>query len=275
MNMYILKNKLKENFFIDNFLRICLFPVFYCQFVKSEYESKKRVNGAEYSQYSWIKNYKNKYLGERCFIVATGPSLTIEDLDKIKNEHCFGMNSSVLILKNTEWKPQFYGIQDENVYKKLEKAIVDTSENDMPEVFISNTIKHKFNVPNRFKVFPLHYLDHKMFHFKGFGRYNFSDDCYGTIYDGYSITFSLMQIACYMGFREIYLLGCDCNYNQKKQHFIESGHFDPKASIMGDKMICGHIEFKKFADKKGVKVVNCTRGGMLEVYPRKKLDDIL
>ena len=178
-------------------------------------------------------------------------------------------------LEDTEWRPDFYGIQDEYVFEKLKDAIIKTSKNDKPEFFVSNTIKHKFNIPDKFKVFPLHYLNHKMFHIKGVGKFCFSDDCYSTVYDGYSITFSLMQIACYMGFKEIYLLGCDCNYNQKKQHFIESGHIDPKASIMGDKMICGHIEFKKFADKKGVKVINCTRGGMLEVYPRKNLDEIL
>lgn len=32
-----------------------------------------------------IKALKNKYLGQRCFIVCTGPSLKIEDLEKIRN----------------------------------------------------------------------------------------------------------------------------------------------------------------------------------------------
>ena len=30
--------------------------------------------------------------GQRCFIVGNGPSLTIEDLEKIKNEFCFAAN---------------------------------------------------------------------------------------------------------------------------------------------------------------------------------------
>lgn len=40
-------------------------------------------------------------------------------------------------------------------------------------------------------------------------------------------------------------------------------------------MIAGHYEFKKFADSLGIKIVNCTRGGMLEVYPRMNLEDVL
>ena len=275
MNFKELKIRIKKNIFADAFLRICFFPVFLYQYMKSEYERKERKSGIEYDQYNWLKEFKNKYHGRRCFIVATGPSLTIDDLEKIKKEYCFGMNSCVLVLKDTEWRPNFYGIQDEHVFEKLKDEIIKTSENYMPEVFVSNTIKHKFNIPDRFKVFPLHYLDHKMFHIKGFGKFYFSDDCYSTVYDGYSITFSLMQIACYMGFKEIYLLGCDCNYNQKKQHFIESGHIDPKAYIAGDKMICGHYEFRNFAEKQDVKVINCTRGGKLEVYPRMTLEEVL
>ena len=33
--------------------------------------------------------------------------------------------------------------------------------------------------------------------------------------------------------------------------------------------------FKEWAEKKGFKVYNCTRGGMLEVYPRKSLEEVL
>jgi len=114
-----------------------------------------------------------------------------------------------------------------------------------------------------------------MFHKNGFGKFKFSSDCYVEICDGYSITFSIMQLACYMGFQEIYLLGCDCNYNQPQTHFIEYGHKDPKAAFMGDKMIVGHHYFRKFAESLGVDVINCTRGGMLEEYKRKSLEDVL
>jgi hypothetical protein len=34
-------------------------------------------------------------------------------------------------------------------------------------------------------------------------------------------------------------------------------------------------ELKRFADSKGVKIVNCTRGGKLEVFPRQSLEEVL
>lgn len=41
-----------------------------------------------------LREIKNSHKGERCFVVANGPSLTSEDLEKIyqNNEYSFGMN---------------------------------------------------------------------------------------------------------------------------------------------------------------------------------------
>ena len=136
-----------------------------------------------------------------------------------------------------------------------------------------------FNVPSTFKVFPFHILDHKMYNRKGWGhgKIMFSRDCYSIVYDGYSIIFSLLQLACYMGFKEICLLGCDCNYDSGRRHFIEYEpvKYDTSIETASERLIRIHGEFKKFADSIGVKVINCTRGGMLEVYPRKSLEAVL
>lgn len=271
-----IKTLLKSNKIVENIFRHLCIPIFLIQWALSNVETFFRKKGLLYDlKYNHIQSLKNVHSGKRCFIVATGPSLTFEDLELVKEEYTFGMNSGVLAFDKTYWRPSFYGVQDEYVYRKIEKDIFNASNSDLSDIYISSNLCKSFKIPDKYKVFPLHYLDHKMPHRKGFGRFKFSDDCYSTIYDGYSIIFSLLQLACYMGFLEIYLLGCDCNYQQPKAHFIEYGHSDPHATIMGDKIICGHFEFKKFADKRGIKVVNCTRGGMLEVYPRMNLEDVL
>ena len=36
---------------------------------------------------SAVKKFENKYNGKRCFIIATGPSLTMEDLGLLKDEY--------------------------------------------------------------------------------------------------------------------------------------------------------------------------------------------
>jgi hypothetical protein len=80
-----------------------------------------------------------------------------------------------------------------------------------------------------------------------------------------------------MGFKEIYLLGCDCYYSMdiKKHHFTETVRIDPTFSTAPNRMICGYKEAKKYADKHQIAIYNATRGGNLEVFDRVSLDDIL
>lgn len=273
MKIKLFIQKLKENKIIDSILRILATPLFLIQYVKSNKESKKRKQGLIQDKYKWILDLKDTHKGERCFVVATGPSLTIDDLDLLENEFSLSLNSIVLSFNKTQWRPNIYAIQDEYVFNSIKEDL--QRADGLQKILVSDNISSKFKIPYDYKSFKLHYLDHKMFHFKEYGHFKFSDDCYSCIYDAYSIVFTLMQLACYMGFKEIYLLGCDCNYNQKKAYFFDYGYRDPKFKINGSKQIQAHIEFKKFAEKKGIKVINCTKGGSLEVYPRMKIEDVI
>ena len=80
-----------------------------------------------------------------------------------------------------------------------------------------------------------------------------------------------------MGFKEIYLIGADCNYsdNKSKHHFIDYGHYDSTYKSAGTRMIYAYKVAKKYADKNNIKIYNATRGGMLEVFPRVNLDELL
>lgn len=272
-----IKKWLKKYDNVNMAIRILVTPLFKIEEYISLLQIQKRKNSKKIDEnYRKLRELKDTHHGEKCFIVATGPSLRMEDLQLIKNEFSFGMNSSILAFDKTEWRPSLYGIQDEYVYEALRTEIEKQSKLDLKNrIIVGDNIKKKFDVPADWRVFHLHYLDHKMYHKNGYGTFEFFEDCYAAVNDGYSITLSLLQIACYMGFSEIYLLGCDCNYNLPKAHFIENGYNDPHASIMGDKMIQAHFEFNKFAEANGVSVVNCTRGGMLEVYPRATLESVL
>src|SRR5699024_2583318 len=84
-------------------------------------------------RYTNIKRLCNKYQGQRCFIVATGPSLTLSDLNKLKNEYTISMNSIVNILPKTDFRPNIYLCQDKAVYRRIKQNIsLDVAE----EVFL-------------------------------------------------------------------------------------------------------------------------------------------
>lgn len=222
-----------------------------------------------------LSKYADIHEGERCFIVATGPSLTFDDLDLIKDETSFSMNSIIKILDKTKWRPKYYGIQDPFVYEKLKDLIL--KEKRIPNMFIADSIAKKFDVPPRCELMPMHYLKQRYVYEGQKYITKFSSDASLCVYSGYTITYSMIQLAVYMGFKEIYLLGCDSNYckDPKKQHFVESGFVDPNFSTAAYKMMFAYVEAKKYADAHNVKIYNATRGGMLEVFPRVKLEDVI
>lgn len=234
-----------------------------------------RRHGYNDSRYMSIKKLENTHNGERCFVIATGPSLTLEDLESLKSEFTFGMNSLCLLYDKTTWRPSLYGIQDVEVYKKLEDVLKKNPEN----VFVCNELAKVMNTGKSFNMFPINNYYHSFdYRYTDKLHVKFSNNAYAIVYDAYSITFSLLQIAIYMGFKEIYLLGCDCNYEVgKNNHIVESGRVEDETKLRtaGDRMIFSHNQFKKYCEKLGVKVFNATRGGRLEVYPRVKLEQVL
>ncbi|MFS1511130.1 6-hydroxymethylpterin diphosphokinase MptE-like protein [Chengkuizengella sp. SCS-71B] len=221
-------------------------------------------------KYKKLKEFKNIHSGKRCFIVATGPSLTIEDIEKLKNEDTFSMNSIVLLFDKTEWRPTYYGIQDPYVYDRIK---TDLENVDVKYKFFGHRLYEKSKLPEDSYVFPHNILNHKINH----KPYNskFSGDIFLQVYDGYTITYSLIQIAVYMGYKEIYLIGADTNYIKEKQHIVEHGVVDSSYAQAGTRMIEAYKVAKKYADENGIKIYNATRGGMLEVFPRVDIDEVV
>ena len=234
---------------------------------------RARKQGKEDPRFARLRQYRNCHEGQRCFIIATGPSLTIGDIELLRDEITFGMNSITRIFDQTSWRPTYYGIQDRQVYEKMESSILEHYR-DKENVFVSDELENLFSLPEGFARFPYNGNYH-LYAGKDYSA-RFSDDAYEVVYDGYSITYSLIQIAVYMGFKEIYLLGCDCNYPVgEKNHFVESGFVDKNAASNPQRMRVGYRKAKEYADAHGIRIINCTRGGMLEVFPRETLETVL
>lgn len=230
-------------------------------------------------KYTALKNAKNSYWGKRCFIIATGPSLQISDLDMIIGEYAFACNSIFGAYESTKWRPTFYAVQDSGVYE-IVKDKIDVSQYKL--VFFSSLISDVFSQESVIK-YPLNLMGHSsaLINNKIDNiHYAFSDKCDIEVFDGFSVTYSLFQIAIYMGFKEIFFLGQDCNYSPigEKQHFMGDKveqKINPHWKQTG-KLICDAFESAKtYCDSNGIKVYNATRGGMFDVFPRVILEDIV
>lgn len=230
---------------------------------------KHGIGGAKYKK---LLDYKDKHKGERCFIIATGPSLTMEDIESLKDEKTISMNSICKLYDETDWRPTYFAVQDNYVFKNLQDII--RLHKEVP-VFISDNIWKRFKREGDWIEFPTDTLYHS--YDMKLGKYyaKFSDDAYDIVYDGYSIAYSCIELAVYMGFKEIYLLGADCTYLGEKEHFVDSGVEDRSRKYATPKLIVGYEKVKEYADSHGIKVYNATRGGVLEVFPRIELKDVL
>lgn len=181
------------------------------------------------------------------------------------------MNSICLAFEETDWRPTYYGIQDLKVYNKLKEYI---KELQVDACFIGDNIAKDIQLPKNSYLFPINFLHHLIPH-ENFDT-KFSNNAFKVVYSGYSITYSLLQIAVYMGFKEIFLLGVDCHYpSNMKHHFKEYGYIDPEYYKAHAQMTAAFKAAKKFADENHIKIYNATRGGKLEVFERVDLDEVL
>ncbi len=224
-----------------------------------------------------LKRYENIHEGEQCFIVGTGPSLTTEDVDKLKGYISFGVNTLFKVYGETNWRADYYCIIDPKTYSNIRQQLED---NNVDNIFIAqNRMRTGFNVKN---CIPFN-LECSSFYKLLFPNFmhsmKFSKDITKCIYDGASVVYATLQLAVYMGFKDIYLLGVDCNYDTTVVH---AGGLDYSKDYdymwtkqTGITMIEGFKVAKEYADRHGIRIYNATRGGMLEVFPRVNLDEVI
>jgi hypothetical protein len=224
-----------------------------------------------------IEYYKNLHAGERCFIVGTGPSLTIEDVKKLKGSISIGVNTLYKLFHEADWKSDYYCIIDPDTYENIKDEL--SGYKDIPLFYAENRLLDK-NV----KGIPFELNCSDFYRLKApdvFSFTSFSPDLDKYIYDGASVVYAALEIAVYMGFKEIYLLGVDCNYELSREALHNSKLSYSKdynynwTRQTGLTMIEGFKVAKAYADEHGIKIFNATRGGMLEVFPRVNLDDVV
>ena len=228
-----------------------------------------------------MKQFRNIHKGERCFIIGTGPSLTTEDLELLKDEICFSSNRIFEIYPRTTWRPTYYMNQD---FKLIEKFADEIHALDAKAVFLPMDVREKFDDNPLVHFFVLR---HKEFYP---GDAEFSEKLHHFMGQGFTVTYGAIQMARYMGFSEVYLLGIDHNYsislNEKGIPVMNEGTQDyfkgSKASNQGLNLprivesTVAYMTARKYADRQSdFTVYNATRGGKLEAFKRVRLEDVL
>ena len=96
----------------------------YLRHLKCCIGAKRRADGYKDARYEKLRSFAGKHEGERCFIVCTGPSLTVDDVKALQDEYTFALNSITKIFQRTEWRPTYYVIEDMVAYLSLENDLL-------------------------------------------------------------------------------------------------------------------------------------------------------
>lgn len=223
-----------------------------------------------------IQEYKNIYNGKRCFIIGNGPSLRLKDLEKLDEEITFASNKIYRIYPETFWRPDFYvAFEPEFVCMNINEIIsVDVKQSRFVNFRGRNLCSDVMDADSRVKWLNC-YRDFMLKKTSTNGIV-FSSDVSKIVYDAYTVTFTILQIVSYMGFKEIYLVGMDHNKEDSStSHFYVEKKSDFRTKTYWEGIEAGYQVAKQYAEEHGIRIYNATRGGKLEIFQRIDFDSAI
>lgn len=231
-----------------------------------------------------LAKLKNSHKGETCFVIGNGPSLKAEDLQQLHENHipCFGTNRIFKIFDQTDWRPTFFASEDIIILKDIQREIESIPSEKR---FIPINLKWFEDVD--IKNADYFYMDYNSELPESFGM---SLDAAHGIRCHATVTTTCLQLAIYMGFSKIYLLGVDHNFAKMidkngnvvtdtsiRNHFTDD--YDKDIIDQGfqiDGATEAYMNIERLSKKLGsFRIFNATRGGKLEVYERVDFDELM
>lgn len=247
------------------------------------------------------ERFRNIHSGKRCFIIGNGPSVKNQNLAFLNNEITFTVNQ---IARNPQFEflntnyhiwadPGFFKTEFtcEGDYELLEimKKTTGKTECFFPYNKAHNYIE-KYNLDKYIRV--NYYMAAPV---------SIEEDVDFTqfVRGGYTVIQYALRLAFYMGFTEIYLLGCECTtilnvINARTSHYASITHcyeidnlerqraktmyFSRPMYVYYESERGGMEEYHLIAQeckKRGIKVVNCTPGGLLDEFQRMDYEKVI
>jgi hypothetical protein len=141
-----------------------------------------------------LAQFHNRHRGEACVLVCNGPSLNAMDLGFLKDRTVIGLNKIHLGLKRFGFQPQYLVAVNKRVVEQAGPQIAA-----LPAIkFIG--ARAAAHLAEAEDVFHVPILDPPVV---------FSEDICRGVREGGTVTHAALQIAYYMGFAEVAIIGMD------------------------------------------------------------------
>lgn len=222
-----------------------------------------------------LLRFKNIHEGDTCFVIGLGPSLRANDLSLLHENHIisFSVNNIAKIYGDTEWRPEYYVMTDKNAFS--DTNLLHPEQLCKNNAFLTEAQEEFWskNVSEKNIKF------HRRQNLPDMEEELFSEDVAKVCGNGGSCIYICLQIAVYMGFKNIYLLGIDLvdlsqgiNRVPTYKHFYREEELTSRLWL--DLILKGYRSARKYADTHHVHIYNATRGGYLEIFDRVDFDSL-
>lgn len=215
-----------------------------------------------------IEDLNGLFTGERCFIIGNGPSLKNTDLSLLQNEYTIGLNRIYLNYANMGFQPSFICVTNPNVIEQFHTEI------DALDSIKFLTYRCRDLIQNRWNTY---FMESR-------GLHDFYQDLSDLIWcEGCTVTYCAMQVAFYLGFETVVLVGVDHSFsNSGAAHKLvtatgpDQNHFHPDYFGKGVKwqypdLPASEVSYrvaKAVYEQHGRRILDATVNGQLRVFPR-------
>jgi len=223
-----------------------------------------------------LEKFQDIHKGEDCFIIGNGPSLNKTNLDLLNGFYVFGLNKIHLIFEK-------YAI-DLSYHVAVNPLVIDQTKPQLE--------KNIYKCPSFLSFIASREIDNKLgniYKLLTNAQWSFYHDITNPICEGYTVTYVALQIAYYMGFKNVYLIGMDHNFIQKgkaneEQYYKDEdvNHFHPDyfkgqqwhlADLEGNEVSYALAKHQFHAANR--KIFDATVEGKLQVFEKIDFEDAI
>lgn len=221
-----------------------------------------------------LESLRDSHKGDRCIIIGNGPSLKNTDLQKLRDTFSIGMNRFYMAFNDLGFTT--------SLLLTVNNLVIEQCADDLRELPIPTFVSWRGRqyiqpAPN------LHYL------YTSYIKPRFNGDATGRLWEGATVTFVAMQLAYFMGFKQVILIGVDHNFTTTgtpNTTVVSTGddpnHFHPAYFGKGFRWQLPDLETSEIAyrlakdayEKDGREILDATVGGKLTVFKKVKYDTL-
>ncbi len=220
-----------------------------------------------------IQGLRDIHGGERCFILGNGPSLIRLDLRRLRGEQTFGLNRGYLLFDKLGFETSYHVCINQLVAAQFASDLAALGSR---KFFAWSTHRHFAEQTDIAFV-------------RTMGRPHFSTDAARGMWEGSTVTYVALQLAFFMGFTEVVLVGVDHEFAVKgpANQIVTSAtgdasHFDPSYFGPGVRWQLPDLERSERAYRMarehfasaGRRVLDATLDGKLQVFEKADYDQL-